>query len=91
MGLFTGLVTLPLAPVRGVIWLAETLTEQAEAQLYDPGRIAAEMQQIADEAAAGEITEDEAAEREEELIRRLNEGRAREQARREQAGGQGVP
>ncbi|XRQ15167.1 gas vesicle protein GvpG [Actinomadura welshii] len=91
MGLFTGLVTLPLAPVRGVMWLAETLTEQAEAQLYDPGRIAAEMQQVADEVAAGEITEEEAAEREEDLIRRLNEGRAlqhaREQARIEQAGG----
>ncbi|WP_433469864.1 gas vesicle protein GvpG [Spirillospora sp. CA-128828] len=77
MGLFTGLVTLPLAPVRGVGWLAEVLVEQAEAQLYDPGRIAAEMQQIADEAAAGEITEDEAAAREEDLIHRLNEGRAR--------------
>lgn len=77
MGLFTGLVTLPLAPVRGVVWLAETLTEQAEAQLYDPGRIAAEMQQVADEAADGEITEEEAAAREEDLIRRLNEGRAR--------------
>jgi hypothetical protein len=77
MGLFTGLVTLPLAPVRGVVWLAETLTEQAEAQLYDPGRIAAEMQQTADEAADGEITEEEAAAREEDLIRRLNEGRAR--------------
>ncbi|WP_243725357.1 gas vesicle protein GvpG [Actinomadura rubrisoli] len=75
--MFTGLLTLPLAPVRGVVWLAEVLTEQAEAQLYDPGRIAAEMQQIADEAAAGEITEEEAAEREEDLIRRLNEGRAR--------------
>ncbi|MFA1543592.1 gas vesicle protein GvpG [Actinomadura monticuli] len=77
MGLFSGLVTLPLAPVKGVVWLAETLTEQAEAQLYDPGRIAAEMQQIADEAAAGEITDEEAAAREEELIQRLNEGRAR--------------
>lgn len=81
MGLFTGLVTLPLAPVRGVTWLAETLTEQAEAQLYDPGRIAAEMQQVADEVAAGEITDEEAAEREEDLIRRLNEGRARERER----------
>mgnify|MGYP001486920522 FL=1 len=81
MGLFTGLVTLPLAPVRGVMWLAETLTEQAEARLYDPGRIAAEMQQVADEVAAGEITEEEAAEREEDLIRRLNEGRARERER----------
>ncbi|MQY08750.1 gas vesicle protein GvpG [Actinomadura macrotermitis] len=76
MGLFTGLVTLPLAPVRGVVWLAEVLKEQAEAQLYDPGRIAAEMQQIADEVAAGEITEEEAAAREEELIARLHEGRA---------------
>ncbi|WP_131736822.1 gas vesicle protein GvpG [Actinomadura roseirufa] len=77
MGFFSGLLTLPVAPVRGVVWLADVLTEQAEAQLYDPGRIAAEMQQIADETAAGEITEEEAAEREEELIRRLNEGRAR--------------
>ncbi|WP_207399453.1 gas vesicle protein GvpG [Actinomadura fibrosa] len=75
--MFSGLVTLPLAPVKGVMWLAEVLTEQAEAQLYDPGRIAAEMQQIADEVAMGEITEEEAAEREEDLIRRLNEGRAR--------------
>jgi hypothetical protein len=75
VGLFTGLVTLPLAPVRGVVWLAEVLQEQAEAQLYDPGRIAAEMQDIADAVAAGEMSEQEAAEREEELIRRLT-GRA---------------
>ncbi|WP_026413460.1 gas vesicle protein GvpG [Actinomadura oligospora] len=71
MGLFTGLVTLPLAPVRGVVWLAEVLQEQAEAQLYDPGRIAAEMQAVADAVAAGEMTEDEAAEAEERLIARL--------------------
>ena len=71
MGLFTGLVTLPLAPVRGVVWLAEVIQEQAEAQFYDPGRIAAEMQDLADAVAAGEISEEEAAEREEELIRRL--------------------
>jgi hypothetical protein len=71
MGLFTGLVTVPLAPVRGVVWLAEVLKEQAEAQLYDPGRVAAEMQDIADAVAAGEMGEQEAAEREEELVRRL--------------------
>jgi hypothetical protein len=72
MGLISGLVTLPLAPVRGVVWLAEVLQEQAEAQLYDPGRIAAEMRDISDAVAAGEMSEQEAAEREEELIRRLN-------------------
>jgi hypothetical protein len=75
MGLFTGLVTLPLAPVRGVFWLTEVLKDQAEAQLYDPGRIAAEMQQVADDVASGTITEEEAAQREEELIRRLHAGR----------------
>jgi hypothetical protein len=75
MGLFTGLLTLPLAPARGVIWLAEVLKDQAEAQLYDPGRIAAEMQEVADEVASGAITEEEAAEREEDLIRRLHAGR----------------
>ncbi len=75
MGLFTGLVTLPLAPVRGVVWLAEVLIDQAEAQLYDPGRIAAEMQQIADDVARGAMTEEEAAAREEELIARLRAGR----------------
>lgn len=75
MGMFTGLLTLPLAPARGVIWIAEVLKEQAEAQLYDPGRIAAEMQQIADEVAGGTVTEEEAAEREEDLIRRLHAGR----------------
>ena len=75
MGLFTGLVTLPLAPVRGVVWVAGILKDQAEAQLYDPGRIAAEMQQVADDVANGTITEDEAAEREEELIHRLHIGR----------------
>ncbi|KAB2349019.1 gas vesicle protein GvpG [Actinomadura rudentiformis] len=76
MGLFTGLVTLPLAPVRGVVWLAEVLKEQAEAQLYDPGKIAAEMQYIADAVAAGEMSEEEAAEREEELIARLIQNRS---------------
>ncbi|MEW2359492.1 gas vesicle protein GvpG [Spirillospora sp. NPDC029432] len=82
MGLFTGLVTLPLAPVRGVVWLAEVLQEQAEGRLYDPGRIAAEMQDIADAVASGEMSEEEAAEREEELVERLT-------AHRRQAGGGG--
>ncbi|GLZ03375.1 gas vesicle protein [Actinomadura sp. NBRC 104412] len=75
MGMVTGLLTLPLAPVRGVVWLAEVLQEQAEAQLYDAGRVAAEMRDIADAVAAGQMSEQEAAGREEELVRRLT-GRA---------------
>ncbi|MFI0356182.1 gas vesicle protein GvpG [Actinomadura sp. 9N407] len=90
MGLFTGLVTLPLAPVRGVVWIAEVLQEQAEARLYDPGRIAAEMQDLADAVAAGEITEEEAAAREEELIDRLTHHR-RQAGPMGPAGPAGVP
>jgi PHD/YefM family antitoxin component YafN of YafNO toxin-antitoxin module len=35
MGLLTGLLTLPLAPVRGTIWIAEQIALQAERELGD--------------------------------------------------------
>jgi hypothetical protein len=38
MGLFTGLLTLPLAPVRGAVWVAEQLADEAERQLRDEPR-----------------------------------------------------
>jgi hypothetical protein len=34
MGLITGLLTLPLAPVRGTVWIAEQLAAEAERQMY---------------------------------------------------------
>ena len=39
MGLITGLITLPLAPVRATAWLGERLLEQAEAEYYSEERI----------------------------------------------------
>jgi predicted phosphoribosyltransferase len=35
MGFLTGLLLLPLAPLRGTIWIAERLAEQAELELDD--------------------------------------------------------
>jgi hypothetical protein len=35
MGLITGLLTLPLAPVRGTVWVAEQLANEAERQLRE--------------------------------------------------------
>jgi hypothetical protein len=35
MGLFTGLLTLPLAPLRGTVWIAEQLTAEAERELRE--------------------------------------------------------
>ena len=35
MGLITGLLTLPLAPVRGTVWIAEQLAAEAERQVRE--------------------------------------------------------
>ena len=75
MGLFTGLLTLPLAPVRGTIWVAERLLEEAERELDDP----AALEQRLDEAEAalerGELTQEEFDAIEEELVMRMIGGR----------------
>jgi hypothetical protein len=71
MGLITGLLTLPLAPVRGTVWVAEQLLAEAERQMDDPAYIE---QQLADAEASyerGEITEEEFELLEDELLRRL--------------------
>jgi Gas vesicle protein G len=71
MGLLTGLLTLPLAPVRGTMWVAERVLEEAERQLADPEVI--ERQIVEAEAAyeRGELSEEEFEEIEQELLDRL--------------------
>jgi hypothetical protein len=75
MGLITGLITLPLAPVRGTIWLAEKLQEQAEAEFYDERAINAQLLEIEAAREAGEIGDDEAAAAEDVLLERMIAGR----------------
>jgi Gas vesicle protein G len=71
VGLVTGLLGLPLAPVRGVIWLAEQVLEQAEEQLYDPARIRAQLEQVDEARRSGELSEEECVAIENELLQRL--------------------
>ena len=71
MGLVTGLLGLPLAPVRGVMWLAEQVLEQAEEQFYDPARIRAQLEQVDEARRSGELSEQECVEIENELLQRL--------------------
>ena len=71
MGLITGLLTLPLAPVRGTVWLAERIQEQAEAELYDEDVIRAQLMEIEAAREAGEISEEEATQAEDQLLERL--------------------
>ena len=55
MGLVTGLLTLPLAPARGLGWVLDQVVAEAEAQLYDPRRVLAELERAETDLAAGEI------------------------------------
>ena len=71
MGLLTGLLTLPLAPVRGTMWVAERVLEEAERQMNDPAAI--EQQLMEAEAAhdRGELSDQEFEQIEDELLARL--------------------
>jgi len=71
VGVFTGLLTLPLAPVRGAVWIAEMLEAQAERELYDEQRIRRELLALELEFEDGTLTEEEREAREEELLERL--------------------
>ena len=73
MGLITGLLTLPLAPVRGTVWLAERIQEQAEREYYDESAIRAGLQEVEEARATGEGDERELDEMEDALIERLLE------------------
>ena len=77
MGLITGLLTLPLAPVRGTAWIAEKILDQAEEQYYDEGAIQAQLIALEQARAEGTMSEEEAAAAEDELVERLLEGHAR--------------
>ena len=71
MGFFTGLLTLPLAPVRGVIWVAEQIREEARRQSEDPTVLRRRLADIQRAREAGELAEEEAARLEEDIVRRL--------------------
>jgi hypothetical protein len=75
MGLFTGLLTLPLAPVRGVGWIAEQLAEQAEAELYDEQRIMRELMQLELAHEAGDVTDEQLEQGTDALLERLADAR----------------
>ncbi|HLY49974.1 MAG TPA: gas vesicle protein GvpG [Solirubrobacteraceae bacterium] len=75
MGLITGLLTLPLAPVRGVAWVAEKVAEEADRELYDENRIMSELAALEAAHDRGEISEDRFHAGVDELLERLQIGR----------------
>lgn len=71
MGLISGLLTLPLAPVRGTVWLAERIEEQARGELYDESAIREGLVALEASREAGELSDEEIDEAENELLERL--------------------
>jgi hypothetical protein len=77
MGLITGILGLPLAPLRGVAAVAEQVLEQAEEEFYDPGRIREQLEEVQRLRDDGSLTDEEAIMWEDELIERLMVARER--------------
>jgi len=71
MGLISGLLTWPVAPARGVAWIAEQVLDEAERQWADPGAVERALVDVDARRASGELTDAEADELEEELVARL--------------------
>jgi hypothetical protein len=69
--LITGLFMLPLAPVRGVIWVGERVLDQAESELNSPETIYRRLEEIDEARASGELSASESDEAETELVAQL--------------------
>lgn len=85
MGLITGVLTLPLAPVRGLAWVAGQLQDEAEDQLYNEDRIRAELLQLELDSEDGLVDEAERTRREDDLFARLEVADMRRRMRMQSA------
>jgi hypothetical protein len=70
VGLIKELVLLPVAPLRGTIWVAEKISEQAEREHLSESAGVEQIDQIGEARERGEINEDRAEEAEEEVLER---------------------
>lgn len=77
MGILRGLLSLPLAPVRGTVWVAEQVLDEAEREYYDVGKIRRQLDDVARARESGEVSDDEADALEESLVARLLEANRR--------------
>jgi hypothetical protein len=73
MGLFSGILTLPFAPIRGVVAVGEIIQRQAEQELYSPAAIRARLEEIDEQRRQGHITDAEADEAQEIILAQLRQ------------------
>ncbi|MFI1357299.1 gas vesicle protein GvpG [Streptomyces sp. NPDC020898] len=73
MGLLTHLLTLPVAPVRAVVWAAQRIEEKAQDEYYDPAPVWRALADLERRLQGGEIDQETFDSQEDELIDRLAE------------------
>jgi hypothetical protein len=75
MGLLTLPFRLPFLPLQALVRLAQVIEEEAEKTLHDPATIRRELEAIERARASGEISEEEAAQLQDEVVARLTQVR----------------
>jgi Gas vesicle protein G len=75
VGLLSGLLTFPLAPVRGVAWIAERLQEQAYEQAYSPAALQRQLSTAQNDLDEGRLSEEEYEAIEDLIVDRLLQAR----------------
>ncbi|MFF3728131.1 gas vesicle protein GvpG [Streptomyces erythrochromogenes] len=73
MGLLTYLLTLPVAPVRAVTWVAQRVVDKAEEEYYDPAPVWRCLAELEQQLVSGEIDQETFDREEEILLDRLDE------------------
>ena len=99
MGLFTGILLLPLAPVRGVVKLAEVIQRRVGQELNNPARTRAQLEELDEKRARGEISHKEEREAQKAILETKNAPKpvddeldpAENQAGEQSSGGQHRP
>ena len=79
MGFLTNLLTFPVTgPIKGVMWIAEKVAEEADKKLYDEDTVRGQLMEMELRLDLGEISEEEYMEAEEVLLGRLRVIRERQ-------------
>jgi cytochrome c-type biogenesis protein CcmH/NrfG len=68
MGIFSAIAGLPLAPVRGVVALAEVIARQVDQELNNPAMTRRQLEELEQARERGEISAEEESEAQEEIL-----------------------
>lgn len=73
MGLLSTLLTFPVSlPIKGLVFIADKLSEQAEEEVLDDGRVQQELMELEFRHDLGEFDDEEFRAREDALLARLD-------------------